>query len=61
MPTWHQEKAGMPVLYHAALWTAYNPRGQLSVMRFATAEECMRYCEKTGDVALPPTIAKVKP
>lgn len=55
MATWHQEKAGLPVLYHETKWTAYNPKGHLSVMRFNTEAECMVYCNRTGDVPLPPT------
>ena len=55
MGTWHQLKAGLPVLYHETKWTAYNPKGHLSVMRFDTKEDCFLYCEKTGDIPLPPS------
>lgn len=54
MATWHQEKARLPTLYHATLWTAYNPNGHLSVMRFTTAAECFKYCDRTGDIPLKP-------
>jgi hypothetical protein len=55
MATWHQKKAGLPILYHPTKWTAYNPTGHLSVMRFDTEKECMDYCKKTKDIPLPPT------
>ena len=55
MSTWHQEKRGLPVLYHKTLWTAYNPAGHLGVMRFETKEDCLKYCDATGDIPLPPT------
>ena len=54
MNNWHQQKAGLPVLYHATKWTAYNPKGHLSVMRFDTKEDCIKYCNKTGDTPLAP-------
>lgn len=54
MPSWHQTKHGLPRLSHPTQWTSYNPHGHLSVMRHATREECMAYCEKTGDIPLPP-------
>jgi hypothetical protein len=56
MSTWHQERAGkpLPVLTHPTLWTSYNPRGHLSVMRHESYEACMAYCKKTGDVPLAP-------
>jgi hypothetical protein len=54
MSSWHQQNAGLPVLYHATKWTAYNPKGHLSVMRFDTKEDCMKYCNKTGDTPLAP-------
>lgn len=57
MTTWHQQQAMMrdPItLRHPTLWSAYNPAGHLSVMRFDSMEACMRYCETTGDVPLAP-------
>ncbi len=52
---WHQLNAGLPKLWHATKWTAYNSKGHLSVMRFDTKEACMEYCNKTGDTPLPPS------
>jgi len=54
MATWHQLKAGIPKLSHATKWTSYNPAGHLSVMRFECYEDCINYCNKTGDIPLPP-------
>ena len=63
MPTWHQEREGkkLPALYHPTKWTSYNPTGPLSVMRHESAEECLAYCDKTGDVPLPPQGGQAKP
>lgn len=60
MPTWHQERPGhpLPKLTHPTQWSSYNPHGHLSVMRFASREECLAYCEKTGDVPLAPDNVK---
>lgn len=52
MSTWHQERGGhsLPKLCHPTLWRSYNPKGHLGVMTFSTKEECLKYCEKTGDI-----------
>lgn len=59
MASWHQLNAwrrdGFPTLAHPTLWTSYNPQGHLSVMRHESAEACMEYCKKTGDIPLPPS------
>lgn len=55
MTTWHQTVFKLPVLYHATLWTAYNTKGHLGVMRFTSEQECLKYCDKTGDTPLAPT------
>jgi len=56
MPTWHQERPGKPLpkLTHPTLWRSYNPSGHLSVMTFDSQKDCLEYCKRTGDVALPP-------
>ena len=56
MSTWHQERPGkqLPKLTHPTKWRSYNPQGHLSVMTFESAEECMTYCERTGDIPLAP-------
>lgn len=56
MASWHQERSGhaLPKLSHPTQWTSYNPQGHLSVMRHESLEACMAYCNKTGDVPLPP-------
>ena len=56
---WHQLNKGLPQLWHKTLWTAYNPKGHLSVMRFQTEKECIEYCNKTGDTPLAPAL-KIK-
>jgi hypothetical protein len=55
MATWHQQKAGLPKLYHPTQWSSYNPSGHLSVMRHESEEACMTYCKNTGDIPLPPS------
>ena len=56
MPTWHQEREGkkLPKLSHPVRWSSYNPTGQLSVIRHLTKDTCMTYCNKTGDIPVPP-------
>jgi hypothetical protein len=56
MPTWHQEREDkkLPKLSHPVRWSSYNPTGQLSVMRHFTKDTCMTYCNKTGDIPVPP-------
>lgn len=56
MASWHQERPGrtLPKLSHPTQWSSYNPQGHLSVMRHESLEACMAYCNKTGDVPLPP-------
>jgi hypothetical protein len=62
MPSWHQQNAwkrdGFPKLSHPTQWSSYNPTGHMSVMRYASREECMEYCKRTGDVPLPPESVK---
>ena len=56
MPSWHQERPGhtLPKLSHPTQWSSYNPQGHLTVMRHESLEACVAYCNKTGDVILPP-------
>lgn len=56
MPTWHQERSGHPLpnLQHATKWRCYNPTGHLSVMTFDSKDACLAYCNRTGDVPVPP-------
>jgi hypothetical protein len=54
MATWHQQKAGILQLAHATKWSSYNSKGHLSVMRFESKEQCMIYCNKTGDIPVAP-------
>lgn len=56
MPSWHQERNGrtLPKLTHPTRWTSYNPVGHLTVMRHESVEACLAYCDKTGDIPLPP-------
>ncbi len=56
MSTWHQERPGKPLpnLQHATRWRSYNPRGHLSVTTHETREACLAFCEKTGEVPVPP-------
>ncbi len=54
MATWHQLKVGLPKLSHPTKWSSYNPKGHLSVMRFASYEDCIKYCNKTGDIPVKP-------
>lgn len=60
MPSWHQERPGqtLPKLSHPTQWSSYNPQGHLSVMRHESREACMAYCNKTGDIPLPPQPTK---
>lgn len=58
MPTWHQEKAGLPQLAHPTQWRSYNPSGHLCVMTHESKEACMKYCERTGDVPVPPNLRR---
>ena len=56
MPSWHQERQGKPLpkLTHATKWRSYNPTGHLSVMTFDSKDECLAYCNRTGDIPMPP-------
>jgi hypothetical protein len=56
MATWHQERPGkqLPSLTHPTKWSSYNWGGHLSVMRHESKEACMIYCDKTGDIPMPP-------
>ena len=56
MSTWHQERKGraLPKLSHPIRWSSYNPTGHLCVMRHFTEDTCMAYCDKTGDIPVPP-------
>lgn len=60
MPSWHQERPGqtLPKLSHPTQWSSYNPQGHLSVMRHESREACMTYCNKTGDIPVPPQPTK---
>jgi len=54
MASWHQEKVGLPSLNHPTLWRSYNPKGHLCVMTFSSYQDCLNYCNKTGDIPVPP-------
>lgn len=58
MSTWHQERNGhpLPKLSHPTQWRSYNPKGHLGVITHLTEEQCTRYCDKTGDIAVPPVL-----
>ncbi len=64
MSTWYQEREGhrhpLPVLTHTTLWRCYNPKGNLRVMTFAAKEECTTFCEKNGEVPVPPLSERIR-
>ena len=39
MPSWHQMKAGLPVLYHPVKWTVVEDQDFVSVSRWDTPEQ----------------------
>ena len=56
MATWHQQNAGLPKISHPTMWSSYNPKGHWIIMRFASYEDCIKYCNKTGDIPVKPDI-----
>ena len=56
MSAWHQERSGhpLPKLQHQTKWRSYNPTGHLCVMTHGSEAECLAYCNRTGDVPVPP-------